>query len=294
MDKPIKIKTLDEILADMGEPVSAKTCDKNNDNADNQNTKTANTTNNKNNNTNKFLKKPTNKHTDKSNSQINFSNHQPQKRKSQKNNDKPSAVDLLLNDNTQTVLDDDLLKLLSKVEIEKLQLPDKETRYLRWLAFYYLGRREHSQKELRDKLLAKDCDPVAVDELLVEFAEKGYQSDERMTSALIKDGLGKNHGAMRILQTLKKHGLSTVSSVKGVQMWIDEHDEFFGELESNNEDETVNWLAQAVSARCKKYGNAIPTDPKEKARQLRFLQYRGFDVDICFKALKMTDDDLNQ
>lgn len=297
MDKPINIKTpviktLDEILADMGEPVSAKTFDKNSDNADNNNAKKPDITNNKDSNTKKSLKKPTTpiKNTQKPISQTSPANP-PHKRQSQKSNSKPSAVDLLLNDNTQTVLDDDLLKLLSKVEIEKLAIPDRQTRYLRWLAFYYLGKREHSQKELRGKLLAKDCDPVAVDELLVEFVEKGYQSDERMTSALIKDGLGKNHGAMRILQTLKKHGLSTVSSVKGVQMWIDEHGEFFGELENNREDETVDWLAQAVSARCKKYGNTIPTDPKEKVRQLRFLQYRGFDMDICFRALKMTLDD---
>ena len=26
--------------------------------------------------------------------------------------------------------------------------------------------------------------------------------------------------------------------------------------------------------------------PQEKARQLRFLQYRGFAADVCFDALK--------
>lgn len=169
--------------------------------------------------------------------------------------------------------------------------------YMRWLAFYYLGRREHSKKELRDKLLAKDCEVDAVDALLTEFEAEGYQSDERMTSALIKEGIGKQHGTLRIFQTLKKHGLTTVGSVSGINQWIDTHNDFFEDLllndieadsieDSNEAAYEVDWLAQAVEARVRKYGNAIPTDPKEKARQLRFLQYRGFGADVCFDALK--------
>lgn len=169
----------------------------------------------------------------------------------------------------------------------------KADSYMRWLAFYYLGRREHSQKELKQKLLAKNCNPQAVEELLTEFKQEGYQSDERMTLALIKDGINKNHGIIRIFQTLKKHGLSTISSANQINAWIETHSEFFGDLNLNTTQEQqitenfeVDWLIKAVELRVKKYGNAIPTTPKEKARQLRFLQYRGFSMDICFDALK--------
>lgn len=48
----------------------------------------------------------------------------------------------------------------------------------------------------------------------------------------------------------------------------------------------IDWLKLAVEARVKKYGDDIPSTPKEKARQLRFLQYRGFQADICFDAIK--------
>lgn len=54
MVKPIKIQTLDDVLADMGQPVSAKTFNKkndNNDNTDNQNPKKADKTDDKNSNT---------------------------------------------------------------------------------------------------------------------------------------------------------------------------------------------------------------------------------------------------
>lgn len=58
-----------------------------------------------------------------------------------------------------------------------------------------------------------------------------------------------------------------------------------GKAQSCNE---VSWLQLAVEARTKKYGNDLPKSPKDKARQLRFLQYRGFETGICFDALGMT------
>ncbi|MDO4450480.1 MAG: regulatory protein RecX [Moraxella sp.] len=300
MDKPINIKTpviktLDEILADMGEPVSAKTFDKNSDNADNNNAKKPNITNNKDSNTKKSLKKPTTpiKNTQKPISQTSPANP-PHKRQSQKSNSKPSAVDLLLNDNTQTVLDDNLLKLLSKVEIEKLAIPDRQTRYLRWLAFYYLSKKELSRFELKNKLLAKDCDSVAVDELLSEFAEKGYQSDERCATMLVRESVRKGRGVQHLAKMLKKAGLDakdfggmdTLIAMSDVESVADGTI-----LENDDRSDEIDWLKLAVEARCKKYGDTPPKDPKEKARQLRFLQYRGFDMDICFRALKMTLDD---
>ncbi len=105
--------------------------------------------------------------------------------------------DLLKNIENQLMTDEERQAYHAKIKGES---------YMRWLAFYYLGRREHSQKELREKLLAKDCDSEAVEALLIEFANEGYQSDERMTSALIKDSIGKKHGTIRIFQTLKNMG----------------------------------------------------------------------------------------
>lgn len=195
--------------------------------------------------------------------------------------------DLLKNIQNQLMTDDERQAYHDKIKGES---------YMRWLAFYYLGRREQSKKELREKLLAKDCEPQAVENLLIEFEQEGYQSDERMTSALIKEAIRKKQGKIRILHTLKKHGLNTISSTQEIQTWIDEHTDFFQDLLLNDKEDgdnqsidvEVDWLNQAIAVRVKKYGNTIPTEAKEKARQLRFLQYRGFDMAICFEALKHT------
>ena len=75
-----------------------------------------------------------------------------------------------------------------------------------------------------------------------------------------------------------------------------ESEEFseFIEDSADNLVDGVDWLKLAVSARTKKYGDDIPTEPKDKARQLRFLQYRGFNTDICFEALNYTLETLDE
>ncbi|WP_066802849.1 regulatory protein RecX [Moraxella oblonga] len=305
MDKSIKIKTLDEILADMGEPVSAKTADMTDKNNHSTHLKDTNPplANNKTitNQPNYSIKKPKT-HSSTHDVLSDLPQKQPPKKqppnkKSSLNhqNTKTSSVDLLLNDDNQTVLDDNLLKLLSKVEIQKLSIPDKQTRYMRWLAFYYLSKKELSRFELKNKLLAKDCDSVAVDDLLTEFAEKGYQSDERCATMLVRESVRKGRGVQHLAKMLKKAGLNakdfggmdTLIAMSDIDSVADGTI-----LENDDKSDEIDWLKLAVEARCKKYGDTPPKDPKEKARQLRFLQYRGFDMDVCFRALKMTLDDV--
>lgn len=282
MDNPIKnkalnVKTLDEILADMN-PVSAKTS-----NPSPQNPPTT--------------PKPSTRATPIKDDGVapkpqTTKQSRPKKRQKDTHLDTPSAVGALLTDDSQTVLDDNSLRLLSQVEIEKLQLPDKATRYMRWLAFYYLSRQELSKHELKAKLIAKECDPQAVDDLLVEFAQKGYQSDERCATMLVRESVRKGRGIRHLQDALKKAGLDA-KTFGGIDKLIALADVGVTDgtiLEDGDSDE-IDWLKLAVEARCKKYGNTIPKDPKEKARQLRFLQYRGYQMSICFDALKMTLED---
>lgn len=174
-----------------------------------------------------------------------------------------------------------LAQVLQNTAKEQLVNLDRKENYLRWLAFYYLSKREHSQTELKTKLLAKGCEPAAVDGLLQEFAKKGYQSDERTALMVVKEALRLGKGKRHIEQKLWQYRLD-------LPYTVDELIAMSGAgLDEALESEEMDWLKLAVEARCKKYGNTIPKDPKEKARQLRFLQYRGFDTDICFDALKM-------
>ena len=140
---------------------------------------------------------------------------------------------------------------------------------LRGTAFALLAKREHSRQELKSKLLLYGACPVELEPLLAELTGNNYQSDERMAGMLVRANIRKGRGPARIQQELKKHHI---------------------DAELADEDlEEVNWLEQAMSLRMSKFGEALPTEQKEKARQVRFLQYRGFDLAICLKAIHQND-----
>ena len=168
---------------------------------------------------------------------------------------------------------------------------------LRWLAFYYLSRREYGKAELKQKLIDKEQAPDKIDALLDEFEEKGYQSDYRTTLMLIRENIRKGRGRGRIKQEFYRKKITMPSNIDElIDMANAESEEFreFVDESADNLVDGVDWLKLAVTARTKKYGDDIPTEQKDKAKQLRFLQYRGFQSDICFAALNYTLDTLDE
>lgn len=166
---------------------------------------------------------------------------------------------------------------------------------LRWLAFYYLSRREYGKAELKQKLIDKEQDLEKIDALLDEFEEKGYQSDYRTTLMLIRENIRKGRGRGRIKQEFYRKKITMPGNIDElIDMANTESDEFseFIDDSADNLVDGVDWLKLAVIARTKKYGDSIPIEQKDKAKQLRFLQYRGFNTDICFAALNYTLDTL--
>ena len=168
---------------------------------------------------------------------------------------------------------------------------------LRWLAFYYLSRREYGKAELKQKLLDKEQDPDKIDDLLDEFEEKGYQSDYRTTLMLIRENIRKGRGRGRIKQEFYRKKIAMPGNIDELIDMANAESEEFSEFIDDSADnlvKSIDWLKLAVSARTKKYGDDIPTEQKDKARQLRFLQYRGFNTDICFEALDYTLETLDE
>ena len=167
---------------------------------------------------------------------------------------------------------------------------------LRWLAFYYLSRREYGKAELKQKLIDKEQDPEKIDALLDEFEEKGYQSDYRTTLMLIRENIRKGRGRGRIKQEFYRKKIAMPGNIDELIDMANSESEEFREFVDPDDSlvEGVDWLKLAVEARTKKYGDTIPVEQKEKAKQLRFLQYRGFKTDICFAALNYTVETLDE
>lgn len=122
----------------------------------------------------------------------------------------------------------------------------------------YLARREHSTHELTRKLVAKGYESGEVDAALQQLANEGLLSDERFVEAYVYSRMQRGSGPFKIQAELRQKGVSDAM----IARFLDERDRA--------------WLNVAQDVRVKKFGAALPSEMKDKVRQARFLQQRGF------------------
>ena len=133
---------------------------------------------------------------------------------------------------------------------------------IRHKAIHLLSLREHSRKELQQKLLLRGYAPSDVFAVLDELVVKDLQSDERFVESYIHSRSSKGYGPERIRLELQQRGVS--ESVIDVAVTSAE----------------INWQAFAQKAYQKKFGETVPKGFQEKIKRQRFMQYRGFDIFI--------------
>ncbi len=137
-------------------------------------------------------------------------------------------------------------------------------------AIEHLARREYSRAELRDKLLAgTGGTPVPtgeIDAALDLLAAQGYLSDARFAKAVVRQKSGA-WAKRAIAGTLKARGVSS-----------DTANEALAGSEIDDD-------AALVALWRRRFGNA-PANDKEKARQVRFLQSRGFALSAILRLLR--------
>ena len=135
-----------------------------------------------------------------------------------------------------------------------------------------LARREHALAELERKLLAAGFDKDVTADALQKLADVGLQSDRRFVEAFVHSRIRQGKGPLRIHADLGQQGISA-----GL---VDEALEAAG----------ADWYELAQEARVKKFGRSLPLEFKDKARQMRFLQYRGFEPDQIQAAVSSFDE----
>jgi regulatory protein len=135
-----------------------------------------------------------------------------------------------------------------------------------------LARREHGRAELERKLIAAGFDSDIAADALQQLVDDGLQSDRRFVESFVQSRISQGKGPLRIHADLGQRGVAD-SLVDAV-------------LAEAGED----WIALARSARQKKFGRSRPADFRDKARQMRFLQYRGFEPDQVQAAVTAIDD----
>ena len=134
-------------------------------------------------------------------------------------------------------------------------------------ALRYLARREHSRAELARKLAPRAASAEALDALLEELASKKQLSDARYAEERARS-LARKYGPAKIRQDLRSRGIA---------------DELIDALPLDGELELAR---QALSRRFR-----LPARTREEqAKRGRFLQGRGFSLEVIHRLLRGIDE----
>jgi regulatory protein len=138
---------------------------------------------------------------------------------------------------------------------------------IRARALGLLARREHSRLELARKLRQRGMAGADLEQVLDELAAARLLSDTRFAEEYARSRASRGYGPLRIRAELRERGIDDA----GIQAALAE----LGE----------DWCQQARAARQRRFGAESPVDLKERARQSRFLQQRGFSPEQIRQAL---------
>jgi regulatory protein len=121
-----------------------------------------------------------------------------------------------------------------------------------------LARREHSQKELLNKLLLRGFNKDDILAVIDDFALQGWQSDLRYAESYARCRIQKGYGPVSVTYELRKNGIEAFNLDDIVQNTVS------------------SWMDLLEQVYTKKYGQDSLIDRNEWAKRSRFLMQRGF------------------
>ena len=133
-------------------------------------------------------------------------------------------------------------------------------------AMRFLARREHSRAELRRKLASRVAEGEDLEAVLDDLARRGWLSDVRFAE-LTARAKARRFGPLKVAHYLKSRGVADEAIAAGIV--------------AAGED-----AGASIEAIWASRFKAPPADEKEKARQVRFLQGRGFALEEIFRFIK--------
>jgi regulatory protein len=143
---------------------------------------------------------------------------------------------------------------------------------VRAAALALVARREHSSGEATAALLRKGYDAAVVAATVADLQQERLLDDARYSEALVRMLTGRGQGPQRVRHALHEAGLSQEAAAAAL-------------------DTAPDWKLLAAEVRRRKFGANVPKSWPERARQMRFLQYRGFSKDHIASALGSGADD---
>jgi regulatory protein len=115
-------------------------------------------------------------------------------------------------------------------------------------------------------LVGKGYDAVVVAEVVEDLRDERLINDVRFGESLVRMLTNRGQGPRRVRQALAEAGMDeeAIAAALGT---------------------APDWKQLAADIRRRKFGASLPNDWPGRARQMRFLQYRGFSTDQIASAL---------
>jgi regulatory protein len=145
--------------------------------------------------------------------------------------------------------------------------PGGEDKNTEIAAVRLLSRREHSTRELKRKLQGKGHAQETVERVVSHLSDQKLVCDERFAVTLVAHHARRGHGPMRIRAELRQQGTRDEAITSALTQ------------------ADVDWAQIAAAVRLRKFGSRPPSSMAERAKQSRFLQYRGFTSDQIRAAM---------
>ncbi|WP_417660161.1 recombination regulator RecX [Pseudomonas sp.] len=139
---------------------------------------------------------------------------------------------------------------------------------VRRAAMDLLARREHGRVELVRKLRQRGATDDLIDPALDRLTEEGLLSEARYLESFIRYRARSGYGPVRIREELTQRGLVRT------------------EIEQALADSGIDWAEQLADVWQRKYAGQLPQDMRERAKQGRFLSYRGYPLELISKLLR--------
>ena len=125
-------------------------------------------------------------------------------------------------------------------------------------ALRLLARREHSAQEMRQKLRSKGVESGLIEPLLERLIEEDWLNERRFAESFTRSRVARGLGPYRIRRELQDRGVGEVE-IEGAMVPFED-----------------GWFDLALEVKERKFGTERAEDFRERAKQQRFLQYRGF------------------
>jgi regulatory protein len=135
-----------------------------------------------------------------------------------------------------------------------------------------LGRRELSEKQVRQRLARKEDGPDEIDEAVARLRDERAINDQRVAEAIARTETGiRKRGKVRVRMQLERAGIAKETAKAAI----------------DNVFEAIDDTALLESSLRKRLrGRETIADEREFARLFRYLIGQGFESDRVMKALK--------